>query len=79
MYFLTKRLNTVTSITFSCTFNECIVDFQTFLHKANVWLDELLKKHHIRKVSVWREMEEGQKCSKRLTDQEPSNLCDFSD
>lgn len=40
------------------TFNERVVGRQTFLHEAAVWLDDFLKKHHIRRVSMWRYIKE---------------------
>lgn len=45
------------------TFDERVVGRQTFLHEARVWLDELLKKHHVRRVSVERKWRR-QNCSK---------------
>jgi len=41
------------------TFDEGVVVRQVFLHEEGVWLDELLKQHHVRGVSAWRCNEEG--------------------
>lgn len=56
---------------FVCTFNEGVVVRQTFLHEAAVRWDELLKKHHVRGVSMWRQIEEGDRTSVSKVKTEP--------